>query len=111
MHAKSLQSGPTVCDPMICHNPLSMGFSRQEYWSRFPFPSPGGLPNPGIKPVSFMSNALPGCSLPLPSPGNNVYKLHFIRTLLCCKHFATFGGSLVGCCLWGHTESDTTEVT
>ena len=32
--------------------PLSMGFSRQEYWSGLPFPSPGGLPNPGIKPGS-----------------------------------------------------------
>ena len=32
--------------------PLLMGFSRQEYWSGPPFPSPGDLPNPGIKPVS-----------------------------------------------------------
>ena len=32
--------------------PLSMGFSRQEYWSGFPFPSPGDLPNPGIEPRS-----------------------------------------------------------
>ena len=32
--------------------PLSMGFSRQEYWSGFPFPSPGDLPNLGIKPMS-----------------------------------------------------------
>ena len=32
--------------------PLSMGFSRQEYWSGLPFPSPGDLPLPGIKPVS-----------------------------------------------------------
>ena len=30
--------------------PLSMGFSRHEYWSRLPFPSPGDLPDPGIKP-------------------------------------------------------------
>ena len=30
----------------------SMGFSRQEYWSGLPFPSPGGLPNPGIEPRS-----------------------------------------------------------
>ena len=30
---------------------LSMGFSQQEYWSELPFPSPGHLPNPGIKPV------------------------------------------------------------
>ena len=32
--------------------PLSMGFSRQEYWSGLPFPSPGDLPNPGVKPRS-----------------------------------------------------------
>ena len=38
--------------------PLSMGFSRQECWSGLPFPSPGDLPYPGIKPVSLMSPAL-----------------------------------------------------
>ena len=32
--------------------PLSMGFSKQEYWSGLPFPSPGDLPNPGIEPRS-----------------------------------------------------------
>ena len=32
--------------------PLSMGFSRQEYWSGLPFPFPGDLPNPGIEPRS-----------------------------------------------------------
>ena len=32
--------------------PLPMGFPRQEYWSGLPFPSPGDLPNPGIKPTS-----------------------------------------------------------
>ena len=32
--------------------PLSMGFSRQEYWSGLPFPSPGNLPDPGIEPRS-----------------------------------------------------------
>ena len=37
--------------------PLSMGFSRQEYWSGLPFPSPGNLPNPGIKPRSPASQA------------------------------------------------------
>ena len=37
----------------IAHQaPLSMGFPRQEYWSGFPFPSPGDLPHPGIKPMS-----------------------------------------------------------
>ena len=38
--------------------PLSMGFSRQEYWSGLPIPSPGGLPDPVIKPVSPVSPAL-----------------------------------------------------
>ena len=37
--------------------PLSMGFSRQEYWSGLPFPSPGDLPNPGIKPGSLTLQA------------------------------------------------------
>ena len=37
--------------------PPSMGFSRQEYWSGLPFPSPGDLPNPGIKPRSLSLQA------------------------------------------------------
>ena len=40
--------------------PLSTGFSRQEYWSRLPCPPPGDLPEPGIKPLSFLSPALVG---------------------------------------------------
>ena len=40
--------------------PLSMGFSRQEYWSGLPCPPPGDLPDPGIEPVSLMSPALAG---------------------------------------------------
>ena len=45
------QSCPTLCNPMDCNPPapLSMEFSRQEYWSRLPFPTPGGLPDPGIE--------------------------------------------------------------
>ena len=41
--------------------PPSMGFSRQEYWSGLPFPSPGDLPNPGIEPgcPSLQADALP----------------------------------------------------
>ena len=38
--------------------PLSMGFSRQEYCSGLPWPPPGDLPNPGIKPASFMSSCI-----------------------------------------------------
>ena len=37
---------------VACQAPLSMGFSRQEYWSGLPFPSPGDLPNPEIEPGS-----------------------------------------------------------
>ena len=42
----------TLCDPMDCSPPvpLSMGFTRQEYWSGLPFPSPGDIPDQGIKP-------------------------------------------------------------
>ena len=40
--------------------PLSTGFSRPEYWSGLPCPPPGDLPNPGIKPTSFMPPALAG---------------------------------------------------
>ena len=39
-------------------SPLSMGFSRQEYWSGLPFPSPGDLLDPGIEPASPVSPAL-----------------------------------------------------
>ena len=44
------QSCPTLCDPMDYQAPQSMEFSRQEYWTGLPFPSPGDLPDPGIKP-------------------------------------------------------------
>ena len=40
--------------------PLSMGFSRHEYWSKLPSPPPGDLPKPGIEPMSLMSPALAG---------------------------------------------------
>ena len=43
---------------VACQAPLSMGFCRPEYWSRLPFPPPGDLPNPEIKPTSLTSPAL-----------------------------------------------------
>ena len=48
------KSCPTLVTPwtIACQAPLSMGFSRQEYWSELPFPSPRNLPNPGIKPIA-----------------------------------------------------------
>ena len=54
------QSCLILCDPVDCspQAPLSMGSSSQEYWSGLPFPPPGDLPDPGIKPVSPTSLAL-----------------------------------------------------
>ena len=49
---------------------LSTGFSRQEYWSEFPCPPPGDLPDPGTEPVSLMSPALQADSLPLSHQGS-----------------------------------------
>ena len=45
---------------MACHAPLSMGFSRQEYWSGLSCPPPRDLPDPGIEPTSLMPLALAG---------------------------------------------------
>ena len=57
------QSCPTLCDPrtVAYQAPQSMGFSRREYWSGLPFPSPGDLPNPEIEPgsLSLQTDALP----------------------------------------------------
>ena len=50
----------------VAHAPWSMGFSRHEYWSGLPFPSPGDLPDPGIEPRSptleadALTSELPG---------------------------------------------------
>ena len=67
MRGKSLQSCLTLCDPMDYSPPgsPSMGFSRQEYWSGLPLPSPRDLPNPGIK---HRSPILQADSLPSEPP-------------------------------------------
>ena len=53
--------------------PQSMGFSRQEFWGRLSFPSPGDLPNPGIEP---WSPALQADALPSEPPGKLSYNLY-----------------------------------
>ena len=52
----------TLCDPMDCslQAPLYMEFSRQDYWSRLPFPTPGDLPNPETEHMSLAPPALTG---------------------------------------------------
>ena len=56
--------------------PPSMGFSRQEYWGGLPFPSPGGLPNPGIEP---RSPALQADTLPSEPPGKPSGHLIYVK--------------------------------
>ena len=63
VHACSVaQSYPILCDAMDCSLPSSSvhAISQQEYWSGLPFPPPGDLPDPGIKPASPASPALAG---------------------------------------------------
>ena len=98
-----------------------MGFSRPESWSGEPFPSPGDLPTPGIKPRSL---ALQADSLPAEPQGKPRIQLTWlflvnIRSLFRRRQWhptpvllpgKSHGWrSLVGCRLWGPTESDTTE--
>ena len=65
--AQSLQSCPTLCDPMGYSPPGSSvhGFSRQEYWNGLPFPSLWDLSNPWIDPASPATPAIQADSLPL----------------------------------------------
>ena len=61
---------PFVIPWMIaCQAPLSMGFSRQKYWSWLPFPSPEDLSDRGIKPTSLTSPTLQADSLLFEPPG------------------------------------------
>ena len=68
--SRSAVSDPETPWTAACQAPLSMGLSRQEYWSGLPFPSPGDLPDPGIKASSLavaggcLSTEPPGKPLP-----------------------------------------------
>ena len=63
MHVCCAQSCPTLCSPMnrgVCQAPLSMEFSRHEYWRGLPHPSPGDLLDPRITPLSLTAPAWVG---------------------------------------------------
>ena len=62
--------------------PLSMGFSRQEYWSGLPGPPPGGLPDPGMEPTSLMSPALAGGFCTTSATGSALTILHWWRWMV-----------------------------
>ena len=95
--------------------PLSMKFSRQEYWSGLPFPSPGDLPNPWIKP---MSPALAGRFFTTEPPGKLKYnkvrqEIGERNVLYLEKNTPGVGdeqGGLACCGSWGCKESDMTEL-
>ena len=62
----------TLFDSLDSHQaPLLMGFPRQQFWSGLPFPTPGDLPNPGVKPKSLASLALAGGFLTTVPPGRH----------------------------------------
>ena len=75
-------SHSVVSDSLQPHQaPLSMEFSRQEYWSGLPLPTPGDLPDPGIKLRSFASPALQVNSLLSEPPGN--WGINVINKIFC----------------------------
>ena len=61
IHTGAPQLSPVTLFRTVAHQaPLTMGFSRQEYWSGLPFPTPGDLPHPGVEPAALTSLALAG---------------------------------------------------
>ena len=110
---------PTLCDPMdySLQASLSMGFSRQEYWSGLPFPSPGDLPDPGIEPRSGtepMSSTLQAFTTPnFEIYNTKVLKSHDIKEKLWSLHLKQTAIILLKSKAWkfkGHICIDSTII-
>ena len=69
----SVASDSAIPLTVTYYAPLSMEFSKQEYWSGFPFPTPGDLPDPGIEPMSLESPALEGRYTTVPPVKPNIW--------------------------------------
>ena len=71
--------------------PLSMKFSRQEYWSGLPFPTPGSIPNPWIEPAFPVSHALAGefFTTAVPSKFPYILDINSLQDVI-CKYFLPF---------------------
>ena len=70
VHVCLVVSNSYVTPRTVAHQaPLSMGFSRQKYWSGLPFPPPGDLPDPGIESKSPASPSLGGGFFMTETPG------------------------------------------
>ena len=89
--------------------PPSMGFSRQEYWSGLPFPSPGYLPDPGIEPRSPALQADALTSEPPTCNSVSLWRRQWHPTPVLLPGKSHGQRSLVGYSPWGREESDTTE--
>ena len=90
------QSCPTLCNPVDCiahQAPLSMEFSRQEYWSGSPFPSPEDIPNAGIKPTSpvlagrFLTTEPPGEAHDSNLMRSKIHKYYLASLVFSSKEF------------------------
>ena len=75
LYVTSVMSESTAPGTVAFQAPLSIGFSRQEYWSGLPFSPPGDLPHPGIEPASFTSPALAGRFFTTGIPGYTPIKI------------------------------------
>ena len=75
---------------IACQAPLFTEFPRQEYWSGFPFPSPGDLPNPGMEPVSptLQTDSLPSQPLGKPNWLEHLFWWHLAKEMSMQKFFA-----------------------
>ena len=99
-----IQSCPSVILWTVARQaPLSMGFSRQEYWSGLPCPPPGELPDSGIEPTSPAAPALQAVSLPLSHQGSPLKSIFIYK----CRHPTRLTGGSGGVsalfpasCLW-----------
>ena len=78
-------------------SPLSMGFSRQEYWSGLWCPPPGDLPDPGIEPVSLRSPTLGGRVFIISATwkARIIYKLNHMKLLVFDKNYSLCGLSII----------------
>ena len=91
---------------MVSKSPPSMGFSRQEYWSGFPFPSPEDLPNSGIKPGSpkLQADVLPSEPRGKPEVTNldSILKSRDVTlpTKVCLVKAMVFPVVMYGCQSW-----------
>ena len=88
---------------ITCQASLSMGFSRQEYWSGLPFPPPGDLPDPGSKP---MSPALAGGFFTAESRGKPCRYLCLNKRLAVPDSYSNLGGKTVSVCVCTHVQKE-----